>query len=121
MNASLPTEPGKTTPTPVMNTSRRELLSLSPVRRGEGRGEGLFDLRFEISDFRSRPLTPALSPVYRGEGVGAPRMTQVFAPPKPSEVFSVARIVAGFDVPVERFRPGNSTSSALTFAHAGTT
>src|SRR5206468_5410010 len=70
------------------------------------------------------PLTPTLSPAYRGEGVSSsprPRMTHVFAPPNPSDVFSDVRSAAGLDAPVDRFSPANSTSSARTLAHGGTT
>jgi hypothetical protein len=37
--------------------------------RLRGYGSEIFDLKSEISDFRSRlPVTPALSPEYGGEG-----------------------------------------------------
>jgi ATP-dependent helicase/nuclease subunit B len=51
--------------------------SLSPVLRGEGRGEGR--LQVEISNVKSRRVearTPTLSPGYRGEGECADRLTR---------------------------------------------
>src|SRR5207302_1699448 len=45
------------------------LFSLSPVRRGEGRGEGRAAYKRLDASVRHQPLSPALSPDYRGEGV----------------------------------------------------
>jgi hypothetical protein len=52
----------------VTKDSSARLNSLSPVFRGEGRGEGL---SLELRLFGARPLTLSLSPDYRGEGTGA--------------------------------------------------
>ena len=66
------------------------------------------------------PVFDVVETAAAGGEAAAPRIMHVLAPPKPSDVLSVARIVAGRGLPVARLRLGNSTSLLDTLTHAGT-
>src|SRR6185437_1515811 len=59
----------------ILNASLNELsASLSPVLRGEGRGEGPFSRAAQLAE---RALTLTLSPEYGGEGTGVDFRTSI--------------------------------------------
>src|SRR3954451_18044169 len=97
---------------PVMRTSVSGLvlllcgLGVSPER---SRGAGI---AFDDCGWSPR----ALGRDAQAPEVAGPRRTAVFAPPKPRDVLSVARILAGVAA-TDRFRFGKSRSSSREFAH----